>query len=466
MMGSTKSAPLGLILGAVMAAAALGAAPASPGTASTAPLFTPPPNLPRSDANGNAIRFSPRTGHISNYDDAKVPPYTLPDPLKFANGDPVKDEAAWMNKRRPEILKAYQEEIYGKVPDRAPKVTFEVTSTDAAALGGTVIVKHIAGHIGPAGGPTMNLLLVLPAKATEPVPVIFSILFLAPPNPGPGAPTAAVATVPAAPAGGRAGRGGGGGGGAGDTAPLADVLSHGYAYAALRYTDIQPDAVNTFNQGVIGLSLAPDQKVPAPNEWGTISAWAWGISRVMDYLETEKAVDAKRVAIVGHSRLGKTVLWAGAQDPRIALVFSSCGGEMGSALARRDFGETVDDMTQNFPWQFAGNLQKYAGHWNDMPVDAHMLISLSAPRPVYITGGTTDQWSDPKGEFLAEVAAGPVYRLLGKKDLGDVEFKPDTPYTAGDLGFHYHTGAHAILPADWAAFFPFADAHLKPKPTQ
>jgi len=174
-------------------------------------------------------------------------------------------------------------------------------------------------------------------------------------------------------------------------------------------------------------------------------------------------VDAKRVALIGHSRLGKTVLLAGARDPRFALIFSSCGGEMGSALARRDYGETIDDMAANFPWQFCGNFQKYPGHWNEMPVDAHELIALNAPHPVFISGGTGDQWSDPRGEFLAEVAAGPVYRLLGLKDLGTTNFPPvDTPLITGDLGYNYHTGPHAIMPEDWNAFLDFADKYFKP----
>jgi len=184
---------------------------------------------------------------------------------------------------------------------------------------------------------------------------------------------------------------------------------------------------------------------------------------VLDYLESDRAVDAKRVALIGHSRLGKTALWAGARDARFALVFSSCSGEMGASLARRDFGETVDDVIANFPWWFAGNFQKYSDHWNDMPVDSHLLIALNAPRPVFITGGTQDQWADPHGQFLAEVAAGPVYRLLGKKDLGTSELPPlDTPLVSGDLGFLYHTGAHTITAEDWKAFLDFADRHLKP----
>jgi hypothetical protein len=201
---------------------------------------------------------------------------------------------------------------------------------------------------------------------------------------------------------------------------------------------------------------------------------------------------------MGHSRLGKTVLYEMAHDPRIALCFSSCGGELGSSLGRRDFGETVDDMAQNFPWQFAGNLQKYAGHWDQMPVDTNMVISLCAPRPVFIGGGTTDQWSDPRGEFLAEVAAGPVYRLLGKKDLGVTdtslayqssdasgsdyntkldpgpvfrylgfkdtamrEMPVDMPFITGDLGWNYHEGAHMASPTDWKAFLYFAGKYFK-----
>ena len=189
----------------------------------------------------------------------------------------------------------------------------------------------------------------------------------------------------------------------------------------------------------------------------------WGVSRTIDYLVTDPSVDATRIAIQGHSRLGKTVLWASATDPRIAAVFSSCAGEMGSALSRRDWGETVDDMAQNFGWQFAAALQKWPGRWDEMPVDAHMLIALSAPRPIFITGGTADQWADPVGEYLAAVAAGPVYRLLGRKDLGIADKPPplDSPVTSGDIGWHYHTGGHTATPADWNAFLVFLDKYFK-----
>ena len=190
--------------------------------------------------------------------------------------------------------------------------------------------------------------------------------------------------------------------------------------------------------------------------------WAWGISRAIDYLETDNSVNAKQIAITGASRLGKTVLWAGAQDQRVAAVFAIVPGEMGAALIRRDWGETLDDMAQNFPWQFAGNFQKWVGKWNKLPVDQHLLIALCAPRPVYVNGGLSDQWSDPKGEFLAMVAAGPVYRLLGTKDLGINKLPPlDKPVTSGSLGFHYHSRGHQAVPADWKAFLDFAQRHFK-----
>ena len=392
--------------------------------------------LPRNDANGNPLRRAP-TGHVSNYDEAKVGTYTLPDPLVLRDGRPVRDAKTWRDERRPEILKAYETEIYGRVPGSAPKATFAVVETDAKALAGTAVRKEIVGRFGGgADAPAVRLHLYLPAGAKGPVPLLLHLTFR-----------------DAAP----------GGASPNEAGPLTDILARGFAYATVRYTEIEGDSADTNRTIVRKLALSPPQTAPAADEWGTISAWAWGVSRVLDYLETDAAVDGKRVAIVGHSRLGKTALWAGAQEPRLALVFSSCSGEMGAALARRDYGETVDDMAANFPWQFAGNLQKYSGRWNDMPVDAHLLIALNAPRPVFITGGTQDQWADPRGQFLAAVAAGPVYRLLGKKDLGVKEAPPlDVPLLDGDLGFHYHTGGHTITAADWKAFLDFAARHLKP----
>jgi hypothetical protein len=399
--------------------------------------------LPRTDARGNPLRRAP-TGHVSNYDETKVGEYMLPDPLVLQNGKPVRDAETWFKQRRPEILKLYHTEIYGRVPDAAPKLPFEVAETDTNALDGKAVRKEIVGHIGgKSDGPAVHVLLLLPAKSAHPVPVLLHLVF----GVRPVSLLANSTNSALRPS---------------ETGPLADILARGYGYATVRYTEFEGDSASNNLTRARKLALAPDQTKPAPDEWGTISAWAWGTSRVLDYFETDPAVDAKRIAVIGHSRLGKTALWVGAQDPRVALIFSSCSGEMGAALARRDFGETIDDMAANFPWQFAGNFQKYSGHWNQMPVDAHMLIALNAPHPVLVTGGTQDQWADPRGEFLAEVAAGPVYRLLGKKDLGTTEFpSTDTPLLTGELAFNYHTGGHYIAPTEWKLLLDFADRQLK-----
>jgi hypothetical protein len=408
----------------------------------------PDPKRPTQDAKGNPLRYAV-TGHVSNYDEAKVGAYTLPDPLMMQDGRLVRDAAAWFNERRPEIVQLYESEIYGRVPAIAPKVNFEVVASQQGALEGTAVRKHVVARFGRGpDAPSMNLVLLLPANASGPVPVLLHLVFGA----GLQAPRMSME----------------GNGTPGNTArftetgPVAEILAQGYGYATLRYTEIEGDHAERNLTGVRRLALLPGQPEPARDEWGTIAAWSWGASRVLDYFETDETIDAKRIALVGHSRLGKTVLWAAARDPRFAVVFSSCSGEMGAALARRDYGESVDDMALNFPWQFAGNFQKYLGRWNNLPVDSHLLIALAAPRPVFITGGTTDQWADPHGEFLAEVAAGPVYRLLGKKDLGTTELPPlDTPLITGELGFLYHTGGHTITPGDWRAFLKFAQRYLR-----
>ena len=415
-------------------------APAGPATAGQAPAAGAgrSTNL-GSDPNGNPLRLALKTGHVSNYDEAKVGTYTLPDPLVAADGSQVRTARAW-RARRAEILRLYETHIYGRTPAKTPKVAWQVAETDPKAREGASVRKKIVGSVGTAAdGPRINVTLHTPAGVSKKVPVILLVNFGGGPTPPPGA-------TP------------GRGGFPQDPPVAAEILARGWGYATVGYADIQPDRATTAGEAVMALTAAmqPAGAPEAPDNWGTIGVWSWGISRIIDYLETDRSVDAARIAVFGHSRLGKTVLWASARDERIAAVFSSCSGEMGAALARRDWGETVDDMAQNFPWQFAGALQQYAGRWNDMPVDAHMLIALSAPRPVFITGGTTDQWADPVGRFKAAVAAGPVYRLLGRKDLGTAELPPlDTPLTGGDLGWHYHTGGHTATPADWKAFLTF-----------
>lgn len=390
-------------------------------------------------------------GRARNLDEAKVPPYTLPDPLVLQNGRPVRDADTWVKQRRPEIIRHYENEIFGRVPATAPKVSWEVTETESGALEGKALRKLAVATIGEgASALKVRMNLYLPANARGPVPVILHLSFF---SDSAKLPTeeenvAAKRTGWARPT---------------ELGPTTDMLARGYGYAILRYTDIQPDVFTSNSAGVQSLAYAPGQTKPAPDEWSAISVWAWATSRALDFLATDRAVDASRVALMGFSRLGKTALWAGGRDPRFALVFAACSGEMGAALSRRDFGEMVDDIQARFPWWFAGNFEKYVGHWNDLPVDAHSLIALNAPHPVFLTAGTQDLGADPRGMFLAAVAAGPVYRLLGKKDLGVTEMPPvETPVISGSLGFYYHTGPHVVSPADWKVFLDFADLHLKP----
>jgi hypothetical protein len=438
MRGPTHAAAIALLLAATttgntQAPRPGDAKPPAPGTRGNADNV---PYIGKRDPKGNPVRLARATGHVSNYSEEKVPTYTLPDPLVLANGKRVTSALMWRKQRRPEILAFYQAEIYGRIPPNAPKVTWQVSEAEKDARKGTALRRRVIGKLGDKpDGPRMNLTIYTPIKADQPVPLLLNITFGFPVGKGPRP-------------------------GAFDL--IGEILGRGWGYATLGYTDIQPDRADRWTAGVIGLTLKPGQARPKPDEWGTISAWAWGISRTIDYLETDRLVNAKQIAITGASRLGKTVLWAGAQDERVAAVCAIVPGEMGASLIRRDWGETLDDMAQNFPWQFAGNFQKWVGKWNVLPVDQHMLIALCAPRPVYVNGGLTDQWSDPKGEFLAMVAAGPVYQLLGAKDLGVTEVPPlDKPVTSGSLAFHYHSGGHTAVPADWKAFLAFADRRFK-----
>jgi hypothetical protein len=385
---------------------------------------------PKVPAKGNPVRLAKKTGHTSNYDEAKVKPYTLPELLKMADGEPVTTAEMWFKKRRPEILKLFQTEIFGRVPENAPKVKWDVVSTDDKAANGTAILKKIVGTMSDKdGAPKINLSLFIPAKASGPVPVILVIGF---------------------------GKGG-------TLGPVGgQVLAKGFAYASFNYTDVQPDQDNKLDKGVIGLTLRPGQTKPDPDEWGGISAWAWAVSRCIDYFETDKAIDAKCIGIQGTSRLGRTALWAAAQDERVTAAFPAVSGEAAAALARRDWGETVDDMAQNYAWQLGGNYQKWVGRWNDMPVDSHMLIALVAPRALFVNGGTTDQWMDPVGMFLGLVHAGPAYKLVGAKDLGVKDLPPvDKIVMDGDLAWSYHTGGHMATPNEWTAFLDFAGRHFK-----
>lgn len=397
-----------------------------------------------------------------NYDESKVGTYTLPDPLVLNNGKPVRNAKTWFAKRRPEILEMFTTQQFGRAPGRPAAESFEVTDKGTPALGGKAIRKQITIHLlkDPAA-PKIHLLIYTPAAAKKPVPVLLSISFgpvqFAVDDPGIEPETMwdpkTNTRVPARPM--RFFR-------PTDITPLLDV---GIGYATFYYGDVDPDYPSGFSNGIRAWYLKPGQKERAPDDWGSIAAWAWGMSRVEDYVETDPSVDAKRVAIHGISRLGKTVVWAGANDQRFALVIASCSGEGGAALSHRDYGETIAHLTapSRYPYQFAANYAKYAGFPDKAPFDAHMLLALIAPRPVLLQTGDEDYWSDPKGEFLAAVAAGPVYKLLGTDPLDTDVWPPAGQPILHDMGYTMHHGGHGMVPSDWDVYLQFLKMHLHPE---
>ncbi|MEY2877914.1 MAG: hypothetical protein RLZZ15_294 [Verrucomicrobiota bacterium] len=409
-----------------------------------------------------------------NYTEAKTGAYTLPDPLTFADGSPVADARAWREKRRPELLELVEENEYGRVPPRPPALAFDVFDQGTPALDGKALRKQVTIYFTASRtAHYVDLLVYLPARATGPAPVLLNFGWtannLAVPN-DPGVKVgrtwnnqqrARVPAVPVAPADAAAKKGGPG---RNLGATILQILARGYGFAIFNYNDIDPDALNATAHGIRAAYLKPGATEPAPDEWGAIAAWGWGASRMIDYFETDSTIDAKRIAITGASRLGKTVLWAAARDERIAGVIASVSGEGGAALSRRDYGETIAHLVAptRYPYQFAGNYQKWADKTKEMPWDAHTIIALVAPRPILLQTGSTDKWSDPYGEFLAARAATPVFALLGKKGIEQFSQPALGRPLMNTLGYLMHDGPHGVLPADRPVFLDFLDAHLKP----
>lgn len=395
-----------------------------------------------------------------NYDEDSVGAYTLPDPLIKKNGRKVSSAADWTGHRRPEILKLFETQQYGKVPARPEDMTWNVFDKGTPVLGGKAIRKQVTIYFtkDTSSVHKVDLLIYLPAHAAKPSPLLLNISFSANNNavddPGvkPGmAWSKDGQRIPAPP--GRFGK-----------MNVEQFIDAGFGFATFCYTDIEPDQLNGIRFGIRSVYLRPGQTVPAPDEWGAISAFSWGASRVMDYLETDKDIDAKKVALTGASRLGKTVLWTGARDTRFAMIIASVSGEGGAALSRRNYGETIAHLVAptRYPYQFAGNYARYGPDPKQLPVDGHMLIALMAPRPVLLQTGSTDGWSDPKGEWLAALAAKPVFELF--KETGPSTDKWPSPEDSSQLlhhlGYFMHDGPHGVLPTDWPRFIEFMKKYL------
>lgn len=406
----------------------------------------------------------------SNLDESKVGPYTLPDPLLSASGQKVVTSAQWRAERRPELLKLFETHVYGKVPQPVSPIQprFEVKSDDRKALAGTAIRREVSILFGDKqGGPQIDLLLYLPAKATASarVPAFLGLNFQG---------NHAIQSDSAITLSGQWMRARGKGvvnnhatessrGADASSWPVERIIARGYALATFYYGDIDPDYDDGFKNGIHPLFYQPGQARPAADEWGSIAAWAWGMSRALDYLETVPEIDARQVVLMGHSRLGKTALWAGAEDPRFAIVVSIQSGCGGAALSRRNFGETVEQINTSFPHWFCTNFRQYNGHEDKLPVDQHELIALIAPRPVLICSAEDDLHADPRGEFLAALAADPVYRLLGTDGLAVTEMPRPAAgqLVKSTIGFHYRPGKHQVTSDDWDAMMNFADHHFK-----
>jgi hypothetical protein len=393
-----------------------------------------------------------------NYDESKVPPYTLPDPLVAQDGSHIVNSRQWLNQQRPAMLRLFTENVYGRMPGKPKNMWFKISSVDSSALGGHAIRKQVTIFFNSgASSPSMDLLIYLP-KATKPVPVFIGLNFYG--NQTINADTGiqiskrwvmdddnlGIANNEAT----QASRGKDAGKWA-----VEEIIRRGYGLATAYYGDLEPDYPEGWKIGV--RTTMKSELSINETEWCAIGAWGWGLSRIMDYLESDKAVNAREVVITGHSRLGKACLWAAANDERFAIVVSNDSGEGGAALSKRWFGETIERINTSFPHWFISKYKEYNKHPDLLPVDQHILLSLMAPRPLYVASASEDLWADPKGEFLSAKNAEPVYALFSKKGLGVTEM-PAIDHPVGEtIRYHIRTGKHDFTLYDWQQYLDFAD---------
>jgi hypothetical protein len=415
---------------------------------------------------GILVLLSACTRKEVNYDESKVPKYSLPDPLIFESGAPVGTSEEWLSARRPEILSLFEKNVYGHVPQGNIEVKHEIIGLNSHFLNDLATLKQIRiTFLSIQDSLCMNLLLIVPNNCDKPVPAFLGLNFEGNHTVHPD--TSIIITDAWV---------------ANDEEteitdnraterargchlsrwPVEMILDRGFALASVYYGEIDPDFDDGFSNGIHPLFYKKGQKRPEPDEWGSIAAWAWGLSRAMDYLQQDNDIDSRKVAVIGHSRLGKTALWAGATDQRFALIISNNSGCGGAALSRREFGETVKSINTVFPHWFCSNFKTFNNRINKLPVDQHELIALIAPRPVYVASAQEDLWADPKGEFLSCYYADPVYKLLQTAGL-PAEAMPelDKPLISGTIGYHIRTGPHDITTWDWQQYLDFADLHFK-----
>jgi len=380
---------------------------------------------------------------VANYDEAKIPPYTLPDPLRFANGKKVRTAKQWMKRRRPELLSLFETEMYGRAPGRPEKLHFKLLKKDDNAFGGKAVSKEVGIYFSDDESQFIRLLVITPKDAEGPVPAFLGVNF----NGNHAITKDEGVTMIGRNEYSRYGRY--------EEYPRGDaerrwpidlILSRGYGLATFYRADIDPDWDDSFTNGVQKLFYKKGQTHPEADEWGTIAAWSWGLSRALDYLETDPDIDGSKVAVIGHSRLGKAALWAGATDQRFAMVVSNCSGCGGAAISRRAFGETVRTINMTFPHWFCDNFLKYNGNESALPFDQHELLALIAPRPLCVASATEDLWADPAGEKLAAEEADKVYHFLGYD---------------GMIQYHTREGGHDIVAYDWNYYLDFADEKMR-----
>jgi len=400
----------------------------------------------------------------ANYDESMVPDYVLPDLLINETGSELNTARDWEKIRRPEVLDLFEQYVYGKVPEGDYRQSHEVLSHEQNVLDGAGDRYEIKISIEKNDRVlSFNMLVYLPADTKGSVPVFMGLNFngnhTIDTDPGILITESWVRNRETPPiknnqateyARGMA-----------DSRwPLKMIMERGYGLATIYYGDIDPDYDDSFQNGIHPLFYGPGQKMPEKDEWGSIAAWAWGLSRAMDYLETWEAINPTRVIVIGHSRLGKTALWAGASDERFSMVISNNSGCGGAALSRREFGETVERINTTFPHWFCKNFHDYNTRVSELPVDQHMLIALMAPRPVYIASAEEDQWADPRGEYLSGFNAAPVYNLYKPTMLDFESPEIDSPVNDSRIGYHIRSGGHNVTRFDWQQYLDFADKNL------